>query len=382
MKVALVHEWLDSYAGSERVLEQLIENWPEADVFAVCDFLPEVERGFLQGRRPRTTFIQRLPFARTRFRWYLGLMPLAIEQLDLAGYDLVISSSHAVAKGVLTGPGQLHVSYVHSPMRYAWDLQHQYLRQAGLERGLKGAYTRWLLHRLRHWDRSSAAGVDVLIANSRYIAERIRKAWRREALVLHPPVDLAGFDIGGFDQGTGPRDDYLIAARMVPYKRVEVVVEAFRRMPQRRLVVVGDGPGAGLVQAAALSAPNIVLRGRVAQLELVRLLQSARAFVFAAEEDFGIGMVEAQACGTPVIAYGRGGARDIIRSAPDAEPTGIFFAEQTPEAVMDAVARFEALSPAITAAACRRNALRFSREAFRAGIRAIVAEHLPAAAGG
>jgi len=371
VKVALVHEWLDTYAGSERVLEQLIACWPEADVFAVCDFLPEAERGFLHGRVPRTTFIQRLPFARTRFRWYLGLMPLAIEQLDLAGYDLVISSSHAVAKGVLTGPGQLHVSYVHSPMRYAWDLQHQYLRQAGLEHGLKGAYTRWLLHRLRHWDRSSAAGIDVLVANSRYIAERIRKAWRRDALVLHPPVDIAGFD-----QGTGPREGYLIAARHVPYKRVEVVVEAFRRMPDRRLVVVGDGPGADLVHAAARGAPNIALRGRVAQPELVRLIQAARAFVFAAEEDFGIGMVEAQACGTPVIAYGRGGARDILVVAPEAAPTGIFFAEQTPESVMDAVARFEALSPAISPEACRRNARRFSREAFRAGIQAIVAEHL------
>ncbi len=155
MRIAIVHEWLDSYAGSERVVEQLLHCWPEADLFAVCDFLPEAERGFLGGRAPRTTFIQRLPFARTRFRWYLGLMPLAIEQLDLSGYDLVLSSSHAVAKGVLTGPDQLHVSYIHSPMRYAWDLQHQYLRQAGLERGLRGAYTRWLLHRMRGWDRAA-----------------------------------------------------------------------------------------------------------------------------------------------------------------------------------------------------------------------------------
>jgi hypothetical protein len=176
----VVHEWLDSYAGSERVVEQLLEIWPEADLFAVCDFLPRSERGFLRGRPVRTTFIQRLPFARRHFRLYLPLMPLAIEQLDLSGYDLVVSSSHAVAKGVLTGPGQLHVSYVHSPMRYAWDLQHQYLRQSGMERGAKGALTRLLLHRLRMWDRSSAAGVDVLVANSAYIAERVRKAWRRE----------------------------------------------------------------------------------------------------------------------------------------------------------------------------------------------------------
>jgi glycosyltransferase involved in cell wall biosynthesis len=374
MKVALVHEWLESYAGSERVLEQLLEIWPEADLFAVCDFLPEGQRGFLRGKPVRTSFIQRLPAARRRFRWYLGLMPLAIEQLDLAGYDLVVSSSHAVAKGVLTGPGQLHVSYVHSPMRYAWDLQHQYLRQAGLSRGLKGAYTRWLLHRLRIWDRASAAGVDVVVANSAYIAERIRKVWRREAVVVHPPVDVAGFGPGGAREG-----HYLIASRLVPYKRVELVVEAFRLMPGRRLVVVGDGPGERLVAEAASGAPNIALRGRVGQDELVRLTQTARAFVFAAEEDFGIAMVEAQACGTPVIAFGRGGARDIIRPPPMPHPTGLLFPEQSPEAVMAAVERFEALSPAIRPEDCRRNAERFSREQFRAAMQGLVARHLPAA---
>ena len=187
MKVAIIHEWLESYAGSERVLEQLLACWPEADIYAVCDFLPEAQRHFLGGRAVRTSFIQRLPFARKRFRWYLQLMPLAIEQFDLAGYDLVVSSHHAVAKGVITGPDQTHLSYIHSPMRYAWDMQAQYLRQAGMERGLRSAYTRWLLHRLRLWDRSSAASVDAIIANSHYIAQRIRKAWRRESQVIHPP---------------------------------------------------------------------------------------------------------------------------------------------------------------------------------------------------
>jgi glycosyltransferase involved in cell wall biosynthesis len=369
VKVALVHEWLDSYAGSERVLEQLLRVWPQADVFAVCDFLPAEERGFLGGKPVTTSFIQRLPLARRMFRNYLGLMPLAIEQLDLAGYDLVVSSSHAVAKGVLTGPGQLHVSYVHSPMRYAWDLQHQYLRQARLETGLKGAYTRWLLHRLRLWDRSSAAGVDSLVANSGYIAERIRKVWRREAAVIHPPVDVERFGLG-----TAPRGDhYLLASRMVPYKRVELVVEAFRRMPGRRLVVTGDGPSEPLVRAAAAGAPNVELRGRVPQAELIALTQTARAFVFAAEEDFGIAMVEAQACGTPLIAFGRGGARDILR---DGE-TGLLFPEQTAEAVMAAVERFEARPSPIAPAACRANALRFSEEVFRTAIRAHVEGLLP-----
>jgi len=371
MKVAIVHEWLDTYAGSERVVEQLLACWPGADLFAVCDFLPETERGFLGGRRPRTTFIQRLPFARTRFRWYLGLMPMAIEQLDLSGYDLVVSSSHAVAKGVLTGPGQMHVSYVHSPMRYAWDLQHEYLRQSGLDRGLKGALARWMLHRLRAWDRASAAGVDVVVANSTYIAERIRKAWRRDSIVIHPPVD-----IDAFAMRRDKDEHFLVASRMVPYKRVELIAEAFRRMPDRRLVIVGDGPCEAAVRAAAGDAPNIEFRGRVGQAELVRLMQTARACLHAAEEDFGIALVEAQACGTPVIAFGRGGACDIVAPPPAADPTGLLFPEQTAESIIEALELFDWYEPSITPEACRRNATRFGSERFRAAMLDLVEFHM------
>ena len=363
MKVAIVHEWLDGYAGSERVVEQLIAEWPEADLFAVCDFMPESERGFLRGKTVTTTFIQRLPFARKHFRKYLGLMPVAIEQLDLSGYDLVLSSSHAVAKGVLTGPGQLHVSYVHSPMRYAWDLQHQYLREAGMETGLKGLYTRHLLHRMRMWDRASALNPDVVVANSSYIGERIRKAWRRESIVVHPPVDVERFALRDAKE-----DFYLVASRMVPYKRIELIAEAFRRMPGRRLVVVGDGPNAPQVRAAASGAANVELRGRVGTAELVTLTQTARACVFAAEEDFGIATVEAQACGTPAIAFGKGGARDIVQPGR----TGVFFEAQTSDAIIAAVEGFESLS--IDPAVCRANAERFSHGAFRAAMRRVVDE--------
>jgi glycosyltransferase involved in cell wall biosynthesis len=363
MRIAVVHEWLETYAGSERVVEQLLALFPDADLFAVCDFLPEGERHFLRGKVPTTSFIQRLPRARRWFRYYLGLMPIAVEQFDLSAYDLVISSSHAVAKGVLTGPATLHVSYVHSPMRYAWDLQHQYLRQAGLERGLKGLLTRHLLHGMRAWDHASAARPDVIAANSAWIAERIRKSWRRESTVVHPPVDLAGFPFVAAKQ-----DFYFIAARMVPYKRVDLVAEAFRAMPDRRLVIAGDGPEMAQVRAAAGNAPNIAFKGRVGQAELVALLQSARAFVYAAEEDFGIGMVEAQACGTPLIAYGRGGAADIVQ--PDI--TGVLFPRQTAEALRAAIARFETL--AIAPEACRANAERFSRAVFRDRMLALLRE--------
>lgn len=371
MKVAIVHEWLDTYAGSERVLEQLLHLWPNADLFAVCDFLPDDERGFLGGRRPRTSFIQRLPGARRHFRKYLPLMPLAVEQFDMTGYDLVLSSNHAVAKGVLTGPDQLHISYVHSPMRYAWDLQHQYLRESGSDRGLRGAVTRWMLHRLRLWDRSAAAGVDVLVANSSYIANRIRKVWRREAEVVHPPVDLARFV-----PERHKHDHFLVASRMVPYKRIELVAEAFRRMPHHQLRIIGDGANMPAVRRAAGDAPNIAFLGRVDQPILVREMQQAAACIHAAEEDFGIAIVEAQACGTPMIAFGRGGARDIVRPPPDAAPTGLLFAEQTAESLMAAVEHFAAHRADFEPDACRANAERFGEEVFRSRMRALVARHM------
>jgi len=368
MRVAIVHEWLEHYAGSERVLAQLLKCYPEADLFAVVNFLPAEERGFLDGRKVTTSFIQKLPLASTRFRDYLQLMPIAVEQFDLAGYDLVLSSHHAVAKGVITGPDQVHVSYVHSPMRYAWDLQAQYLRESGLERGMKSLYVRWLLHRLRIWDVSSANGVDMFVANSRYIARRIWKAYHRQAVVVAPPVAVQDFV-----QGQEPRNGFLVASRFAPYKRVELIVEAFSRMPQHQLTVLGTGASQSLVAQAAQNAPNITLRPPAAQDELVRMMQGARAMLFAAEEDFGITTVEAQACGTPVIAFGKGGTQDIIR--PGAQPqTGILFDAQTPEAIIDALGRFEAIEAQLSPAACRENALRFSEERFQQAMRQVVDE--------
>lgn len=398
-RIAVVHEWLVNCAGSEKVLEQILLMYPQADLYSVVDFLPEGERGFLHGHKPRTSFIQRLPGARKRFRSYLPLMPIAMEQHDLSGYDIVISSNHAVAKSVITGPDQLHLSYVHSPMRYAWDLQHQYLREAGMVGGFKGAVARGLLHYLRQCDLASANRVDRFIANSAFIARRVAKVYRREAEVVHPPVD-----VGRFALREDKEDFYLAASRLVPYKCMPMIVAAFAKMPERRLVVIGDGPDMPRVRAAAAGAANVSVLGYAADEVLVDHMQRARALVFAAEEDFGIAPVEAQACGTPVIAFGRGGSLETVRGlGSHPEPTGLWFGEQSEAAIAEAVQRFEeAAGPvnggvaggsgafggsaasgtsgtsaapgpgAFSPRACRAHAERFAPELFRARLGALV----------
>jgi len=359
MKVAIVHEWLVSYAGAERVLEQMLACYPGADVFSVVDFLPTADRGFLAHHKVTTSFIQRLPCARKRYRAYLPLMPFAVEQLDMSGYDLVISSSHAVAKGVLVGPDQLHVCMCYSPIRYAWDLQHQYLNESGLDSGVKSWVTRWLLHKIRIWDARTATGVDQFIAISEFIGRRITKAYRRTSEVIYPPVNVDDFSIC-----TEKDNFYLAASRLVPYKKMPLIIEAFNRMPQHKLVVIGDGPDAARCKANA--GLNIQMMGYQSTPVLRGYMQRAKAFVFAAEEDFGIAPVEAQACGTPVIAFGKGGALETLRGLDVDRPTGVLFGQQTPDALMTAVAEFEGLvAGRITAQACRDNAERFNPSRFR-----------------
>lgn len=365
VKIAIVHDWLVTYAGAERVLAQMLRCYPQADVFTLVDFLRGSDRRFLGTHRPRTSLVQRLPFAGRAHRLYLPVMTYAVEQFDLSGYDLVISSSAAVAKGVLTGPDQLHIAYVHSPMRYAWDLQHQYLAEAGLDRGLKSHVARWMLHRLRLWDSRTANGVDRFVANSRYIARRVRKVYRREATVIHPPVEVDDFALGGAKE-----DFYLTASRLVPYKKVGAIVSAFTRLPGKRLIVIGDGPERRRI--ARLAGPNVTLLGHQPFEVLRDHMQRARAFIFAAEEDFGIAPLEAQACGTPVIAYGAGGLRETISGLGTEMPTGVLFHAQMPSAIVDAVRTFEAHEHRFDAGACRANAVRFAPERFRDAFSAFV----------
>jgi len=368
MRIAAVHEWLVNYAGSERVLEQMLTCFPQSDLFAVMDFLGEGERDFLLGKQAKTSFIQKMPFAKTKFRQYLPLMPLAVEQLDVSGYDVVLSSAHAVAKGVLTGPDQLHICYVHSPIRYAWDLQHQYLHESGLAHGLKSWLARALLHYIRQWDMRTANGVDYFIANSQFIARRIWKVYRRESVVIYPPVDVEAFSFSDQKQ-----DYYLAASRLVPYKKMDLIVEAFAAMPDKKLIVVGDGPDMAKVKAKASS--NIDVLGYQSFTRLKELMQGAAAFVFAAEEDFGITPVEAQACGTPVIAFGKGGALETVREEGSHDrPTGVFFSQQSVASIREAVHRFESKRDAIQPIYCRENAERFGVPQFREQYQAFVAQ--------
>ncbi|PSN10324.1 glycosyl transferase [filamentous cyanobacterium CCT1] len=356
---AVVHEWLVSRAGSEKVVEQLLRVCPQADVFSLVEFLePEAVSLIPPGTQVQTSFIQTLPWARRHFRQYLPLMPLAIEQFDLSAYDLVISSNHAVAKGVLTRPHQLHVSYVHTPIRYAWDLQQQYLQQAGLTSGAKSALTRLILHYLRLWDLAAAHRVDCFVANSRYVARRIWKTYRRPATVIYPPVAIDRF------RWQQPREDfYLTVSRCVPYKRVDLTVEAFNRLGLP-LVVIGDGPALASIQKTAKS--TITFLRNPPDAVVSDYMERCRGFVFPAEEDFGITVVEAQAAGAPVIAYGKGGCAETVIDGK----TGVLFKQQTVDHLVHAVNYFDGHRHQFEAETIRNQAETFSEARFQQEIAA------------
>jgi len=345
------------FAGAEKVIAEFINLFPDSTLYSVVDFLSDDSRRLFNNKKATTSFIQRLPGAKRKYQQYLPLMPLAIEQLDVTKHDIILSSSHAVAKGVLTGPDQLHISYVHSPIRYAWDFQHQYLRESGLDKGLKGKLARWFLHKIRIWDCRTANGVDHFIANSQFIARRIKKVYGREADVIYPPVDVDRFQLQ-----EDKEDFYFTASRMVPYKRIDLIVEAFSQMPDKKLIVIGDGPEMAKIKAKA--GKNIEILGYQPDEVMQDHMRRTKAFVFAAEEDFGITPVEAQACGTPVIAFGKGGVLETIRPFGEQNPTGVFFLDQTVSSLIQAVHHFDVISDDILPQDCRNNALRFSAERF------------------
>ncbi|WP_408589716.1 glycosyltransferase [Novosphingobium sp.] len=357
-RVAIVHYWLVGMRGGERVLERLLRLYPEADIFTHV-YAPDQVSDLIRARRVYTTFINRLPGAQRHYQKYLPLMPRALEELDLRGYDLVISSESGPAKGVITAPDAFHLCYCHSPMRYLWDHYHPYRVKAGwLARQMMPV----MFHGLRQWDTSSAQRPDRIIANSAFIARRVRKAWGRDATVVHPPVDVALFS-----QAAIVRDRYLWVGQMTPYKRADLVVAAFNRLGLP-LLMVGTGECAAEISARA--GPNITIVEHLPFDELRRAYAECRALIFPAEEDFGLVPVEANASGRPVIAFGGGGAGETIIDGQ----TGLFFHDQSAEALIDAVERFEAWQPHFDPAAAVTNARRFAPEVFDAQIRAAVAE--------
>lgn len=369
-RVAIVHDWLVVPGGAEKVLDALLEAFPQAEVFTTVYSMPKAQRGRLARHRVHTSWLQRLPAAHRYYRYCLPMMPAAVARFALSDFDLVISSSHAVAKGVVTHAGQHHLCYCHTPMRYAWEMRDAYLRDAHLSAPL-GWCARRLLERLRRWDASTAGGVDQFIANSANVAGRIRRYYRRDASVIHPPVDLDAFPLH-----VGPREPYYLAAsRLVPYKRLDLIVDAFRRMPDKRLRVIGDGPERGRLEALADRASNIEILGFQPLESLRRQMAQAQAFVFAADEDFGIMPLEAQAVGTPVIAYGHGGALETVLGPEHGDAaTGVFFTEQSAESLCHAVECFESMT--LDPLACRRQAERFSTQRFWAHWQALLSSSL------
>jgi glycosyltransferase involved in cell wall biosynthesis len=354
-KIAIIHDWLPEIGGAERVLSEMLRVFPRADVFSLIDFIPKEERSILYGKHVQTTFLQNCPAIRRFYRSYLPIMPLAVEHIDLSSYPLVISSSYAVAKGVITGPDQLHLCYCHSPIRYAWDMQEQYLLQSGSSRGIRGFLARALLHYIRIWDTRTANGVDAFATNSKFIARRIWKVYRRRSHVIYPPVEASPPEDVRPPQ---PWPFYLCLGRLVPYKRVDLIIETFRRCSSLRLIIIGEGPDR---ESLAKNLPsNVQMLGRQPRQIVLQHLMHAKALIFAAEEDFGIVPVEAQALGTPVVAYGKGGACETVLHGK----TGTLFMEQTPEALIAALQQSDRLP--LDPAELRQHAARFSPQRFRA----------------
>lgn len=364
MKVAIVQEWLVTVGGSDKVVKAILDVFPDADIYTlvakkeVCDELG------IPWEKVHTSFIQKMPLGTKKHRAYLPLFPFAIEQFDLRGYDVVISSSHCVAKGVLTKADQLHICYCHSPIRYCWDMYNEYLEESHLDKGFKSWLVRLMLHPIRQFDAIAGSRVDYYISNSDYVGQRIRKTYRRKATTIHPNIDISNFELCNAKQ-----EYYLASSRLVAYKKIDTIIEAFNQMPDKKLVVIGGGPN--LDAYRKLAKDNVTMMGYQPFDVLKDKMQHAKAFVFAADEDFGMIPIEAQSCGTPVIAYGHGGSLETVNGGK----TGLFFNEQTPEAIVEAVNKFESMgSQPFAPADCRQWAEGFSEERFKREIKEFVEE--------
>jgi len=361
VKVALVHDWLSTKGGAEKVLEAFIELFPNADLFTLVDHMPKHKRDFLKNLNIKTSFLQNVPLSKKYFRHYLPLFPMAVESFDLRGYDLVLSSSYAVSKGVLTLPNQLHISYCHSPMRYAWDMYHTYIKEHNIK-GVKGAFIKYTLFKIRIWDIVSSNRVDYFIANSNFVKNRIKKFYKREAKVIYPFADTKRFSF--YEK---KEDFYLTASRLVPYKKTKLIVEAFNKNG-KKLVVIGEGEE--LKEIKKIAKRNIEVLGYRDDDSLIYYMQRAKAFVYAALEDFGIVPIEAMSCGTPVICYGEGGVAESVID----EKTGVFFKEQSIESINEAIERFEKME--FSFKNISDYAQKFSKENFKRDIKLFIEEKM------
>jgi glycosyltransferase involved in cell wall biosynthesis len=363
MKVALIHDWLTGMRGGEKVLEAFCEIFPDADLYTLL-YIPGTVSGVIAGRTIKTSFIQRLPMVERHYRSYLPLFPLAIKGFDLNGYDLVVSSSHCVAKGVVTPPDVLHVSYVHTPMRYIWDKYDEYFgpgRASWFTRQAAAVVAR----SLRKWDAATSSRVDHFIANSKYVAERIKRYYARDSTVIYPPVDCSRFT-----PGTGTGDGYLIVSAFAPYKRLDLAIEAFNRL-DLKLTIVGSGQDEKRLKRMA--GPNIDFPGWRSDAEIAQYYRNCRALVFPGEEDFGIVPVEAMASGRPVVAFARGGALETVVPLGGAgKPTGVFFHEQTAGALTEAVRTLEGNLELFDPEAIRAHAMTFDRARFKERVREFI----------
>lgn len=358
-KVAIIHDWLVNYGGAERVVEAFLEIYPDADIYTLVYDEKKMGTTFSK-EKVKTTFIQKFPKATKIYTKLLPFMPYAFEELDLSEYDLVLSSSSCCAKGVITGPNTKHISYVHSPMRYAWDLYHDYKNRSGK---LTSFFMSIFMKSLRQWDYTSSQRIDVILANSNYVAKRINKFWNRECEVVYPPVDIDRLSPNGKE----PEDFYVVFSRFVPYKRIDLAIEACKKL-NKKLVVIGDGEQRDYLKS--LANDNITFTGRISDKEVKDYLQRCKAMIFCAEEDFGIIPLEAQACGRPVIAYGKGGALETVVD----KVTGVFFKEQSIESTVQGIMEFEKLR--LDTQKIYEHAMKFSRERFKEEIKKMIKERV------
>lgn len=359
MKIAIVHDWLVTNGGAEKVLKEILEIFPNSEIFTLVDFLDEKEkRDILNNKKVNTSFIQNLPFAKKHFRNYLPLFPTAIESLDLSNYDLIISSSWAFAKGIKKNKNQLHISYCHTPIRYAWDLYEEYTKPLNQPKKFLVQKT---LKYIRKWDKKTANRVDCFIANSNFVKKRIERIYNRNSTVIYPPADNKKFTLS-----TIKEDFYLTAARLVSYKKTKLIVESFNKMPDKKLIVIGKGEEYKILKKIAKS--NIQILGYQSDEKLIKYMQKAKAFIYAAVEDFGIVPVEAMLCGTPVIALNEGGTAESVQD----NITGVLFEKQTKEDIIKAVNKFEKLK--FDSSLIRNNALKFSKENFKYQFKKVIDE--------